>query len=255
MQPKIEDLNDLARQAGEILYSGYGQRHTLYHKGRIDIVTEYDRRSEALLIGQIHERFPTHAITAEESGQHAGLDGARWFIDPLDGTTNFAHGLPIFAVSIGYAEAGEMKLAVVYNPVHDEMYTAERGKGAWLNGEKLQVSETSELVQSLVTTGFAYADWITEANLVNFNAFQRLTQGVRRLGSAALDLCYLAAGRVDAYWEISVQPWDLAAGGLIAEEAGAIVTNFQGGPDYLTPPCSILAANPALYEKMRAGMQ
>jgi len=139
---------------------------------------------------------------------------------------------------------------VVYDPTRDEMFSAERGQGARLNGTPLQVSTVDELLQSLLTTGFAYENWVIETNLEHFARFQRLSQGVRRLGSAALDLCYVACGRVDGYWEVQVYPWDLAAGGLIAAEAGARVTNLQGGADYLTPPCSILAANPGLHGKM-----
>jgi myo-inositol-1(or 4)-monophosphatase len=250
MQPTLNDLQDFARQAGELLCGGYGRSHAALHKGRIDLVTEYDKRSEELLLGLVRRRFPGHTILSEESGRHVGGDEHLWIIDPLDGTTNFAHGLPIFGVSIAYADAQGVRLGVVYDPTRDEMFAAERGAGAWLNGERLQVSQTDELLQSLLTTGFAYENWVIEANLPHFNHFQRLTQGVRRLGSAALDLCCVAAGRVDGYWETQVQPWDLAAGGLIAAEAGALVTNLRGGPDYLTPTCSVLAANPTLHARM-----
>ncbi len=235
--------------------AGYGRAHAFTHKGRIDLVTEYDRRSEELLLGLVRERFADHSILSEESGIHAGSDGQMWYIDPLDGTTNFAHGLPVFCVSIGYADDQGMRLGVVFDPTRDEMYAAERGQGAWLNEDRLAVSSADELLQCLLTTGFAYENWVIETNLAHFSRFQRLTQGVRRLGSAALDLCYVAAGRLDGYWEASVYPWDLAAGGLIAAEAGALVTNLRGGPDYLTRPCSILAANPSLHAKMLAELQ
>lgn len=251
MDPTIADLQSFARQAGELLLSGYGRSHTIHHKGRIDLVTEYDRRAEELLLGLVQANFPGHSVLSEESGRHAGADGHLWYIDPLDGTTNFAHGLPIFAVSIGYADATGVRLGVVYDPTRDEMFHAERGQGAWLNEARLSVSPTEELLQSLLATGFAYENWVIEANLVHFTRMQRLSQGVRRLGSAALYLCYAAAGRVDGYWEVSVMPWDLAAGGLIAAEAGARVTTLRGGADYLTPPCSILCANPVLHEKMK----
>ncbi len=251
MIPTIADLQSFARQAGQLLCNGYGRQHAFHHKGRIDLVTEYDKRSEDLLLGLLHERFPQHSVLSEESGRHSGEDGLLWYIDPLDGTTNFAHGLPIFAVSIAFADAQGMRLGVVYDPTRDEMFHAERGQGAWLNEARLAVSRTDDLLQSLLTTGFAYENWVIETNLTHFNRLQRLSQGVRRLGSAALDLCYVASGRVDGYWEVSVQPWDLAAGGLIAAEAGALVTNLRGGVDYLSPPCSILCANPALHEKMR----
>jgi len=255
MQPTLADLQACARQAGEYLCKGYGLQHTFEHKGRIDLVTEYDKRSEEILLGMIRSRFPGHSILSEETGSHPGDEDHLWYIDPLDGTTNFAHGLPIFAVSIAYADRQGVRLGVVYDPTRDEMFSAERGFGAWLNGKPLRVSLTSNLLQSLLTTGFAYDDWVIDTNLKLFDRLQRLTQGVRRLGSAALDLCYVAAGRVDGYWEVSVQPWDLAAGGLIAAEAGALVTNLQGGPDYLTPPCHILAANPTLHAVLRQTIQ
>ena len=250
MHPTIDDIQSFARQAGELLLAGYGRSHEFRHKGRIDLVTEYDGRSEELLLGLIRANFPGHAIHSEESGKHSGSQGHLWYVDPLDGTTNFAHGLPVFSVSIGYADEQGVRLGVVYDPTRDEMFSAERGQGARLNGAPLQVSTVDELLQSLLTTGFAYENWVIETNLEHFARFQRLSQGVRRLGSAALDLCYVACGRIDGYWEVQVYPWDLAAGGLIAAEAGARVTNLQGGADYLTPPCSILAANPALHEKM-----
>jgi myo-inositol-1(or 4)-monophosphatase len=250
MHPDLTHLENLARQAGEILRGGYGQNPAITHKGRIDLVTDYDHRSDALLTREIHARFPGHTILAEESGVHAGLRDSVWYVDPLDGTTNYAHGLPYFSVSIAYACAGSVLLAAVYNPIYDEMFTAERGRGAWLNGEALHVSQTSELLQCILATGFAYTHEVIEANLANFAHFMRVTQGVRRLGSAALDLCCVASGRVDGYWEVSVQPYDIAAGGLIAAEAGARVTALDGSPGYLSTPCSILAANEGLYEKI-----
>ena len=250
MHPTIDDLQSFARQAGELLRAGYGRSHEFQHKGRIDLVTEYDRRSEELLLGLIRANFPGHAILSEESGKHTGSEGHLWYVDPLDGTTNFAHGLPVFSVSMAYADEQGVRLGVVYDPTRDEMFSAERGQGARLNGAPLHVSPVDELLQSLLTTGFAYENWVIETNLEHFARFQRLSQGVRRLGSAALDLCYVASGRVDGYWEVQVYPWDLAAGGLIAAEAGARVTSLQGGADYLTPPCSILAANPALHGRM-----
>jgi myo-inositol-1(or 4)-monophosphatase len=252
MHPTLADLQSFARRAGELLLAGAGRGHAASHKGRIDLVTEYDKRSEALLLGLVQQNFPGHAILSEESGNHAGSPGQMWYIDPLDGTTNFAHGLPVFAVSIGYADEAGMRLGVVYDPTRDELFSAERGQGAWLNQQRLHVSQVSDLLQCLLTTGFAYENWVIETNLAHFNRFQRLTQGVRRLGSAALDLCYVAAGRMDGYWEVSVYPWDLAAGGLIAAEAGAKVSDVHGDADYLTRPCSILAANPALHAAMLA---
>lgn len=253
-QPQLSDLIELARGAGEILRSGYGQRQTITHKGRIDLVTEYDRRSEAWMLEQLKARFPGHSIHAEESGKQTGSAESLWLIDPLDGTTNYAHGLPIFAVSIAYRFAGALTLGVVYNPIHDELYSAELGQGAQLNGKPIHCSDQATLLNSMLATGFAYDDWIIHTNLEHFVHFSKLTQGVRRLGSAALDLCYVGAGRLDGYWEIALQPYDSAAGGLIAREAGAVVSAIDGDADFQKPPCGVLAANPQLYPQLLAGL-
>ncbi len=251
MRPTLHDLEIIARQAGVILRAGYGQRHTIASKSHaIDLVTEVDRQSEAFLLESIRNRWPEHSILAEESGTHRGNSGL-WYIDPLDGTVNFAHGVPIFSVSIAYAENGIVRLGVVYDPMRDECFSAERGRGAFLNGQPLQVSQTDTLSRALLVTGFPYDTWENpDNNLDNFARFAVRSQGVRRLGSAALDLCYVAAGRFDGYWEIRLKPWDVAAGGLIASTAGALVTNLQGGKDYLSPPQSIVAANPTLHAQM-----
>jgi myo-inositol-1(or 4)-monophosphatase len=250
MQPTLGDLHDMARGAGEILRAGYGQNHTIQHKGRIDLVTEYDKRSEAYLVGQLHARFPGHTIFAEESGKTEGRADSIWYIDPLDGTTNYAHGFPAFAVSIAYMHAGVVRLGAIYDPLRDELFSAELERGAQLNGEPIHVSEPLDLLNSLLVTGFAYDDWVIHTNLEHFTRFSKLCQGVRRIGSAALDLAYIAAGRLDGYWEIALQPWDSAAGGLIAREAGAIVSAIDGDPNYLKPPCGVLAAPPNLYPVM-----
>lgn len=253
MKPALKDLEALARGAGDILRASFGQQLRIEHKGVIDLVTDVDHRSEAYLLNEIRQRFPGHKIVAEESGESAGADGQIWYIDPLDGTVNYAHGLPIFSVSIGFAEAGRMRLGVVYDPLRDECFSAQAGFGAWLNGEPLRVSETTALDRGLLVTGFPY-DIRTnpENNLDHYARFALRSQGVRRLGSAALDLCYVAAGRFDGYWEIRMNSWDIAAGGLIAEQAGARVTNLAGEADYISPPQSILAANPHLHPQMLA---
>jgi myo-inositol-1(or 4)-monophosphatase len=253
MQPTLSDLERLARQAGEILRLGYEQEHQVDYKGTIDLVTEVDHQSEDLLLGEIQRLFPGHQIVSEEIGLVPGRAGEEWFVDPLDGTVNYAHGIPIFTVSIGYAHDGVVTLGVVYDPMRDELFAAERGKGAHLNRHSLQVSKATELQRSLLVTGFPYDTWSSPRNnLVYFSRFTKVSQGVRRLGSAALDLCYVAAGRVEGYWEVSIKPWDVAAGGLIATEAGAIVTNLDGKADYIVPPCSLLAAPPALHSQMKA---
>jgi len=251
MLPELNDLVDMACRAGEILRAGYGLEHQIRHKGLVDLVTEVDHQSEKLLIDSIRQKFPGHRILAEESGALEGSQEHCWYIDPLDGTLNYAHGLPIFCVSIAYAYRGEVRLGVVYDPTRDQSFQAERGSGAYLGEERLRVSPTTEMIQSLLVTGFPYDAWENRNNnLDHFSRFTRLSQGVRRLGSAALDLCYIAAGWLDGFWEISISPWDIAAGGLICEEAGGIVTKLSGDRDYLTPPCSVLAANPILHPHM-----
>ncbi len=251
MKPTLNDLERLARGAGQILRDGYSKEHTVHYKGTIDLVTEIDHASEAFLIGEIQSQFPDSHIIAEESGETAGENEGVWFIDPLDGTVNYAHHIPVFCVCIAYAVKGIVTLGAVYDPLLDEMFTAERGKGAFLNGKQIHASETTELQKSLLVTGFPYDTWDTK--LDNFKYFERLakkTQGVRRLGSAGLDGCYVAAGRFDGFWEFALRPWDIAAAGLIAEEAGARVTKIDGTTEYLSAPISIIAAAPGVYEKI-----
>lgn len=252
MKPTLLDMEQLARDAGAILRDGYSKEHTVQYKGVIDLVTETDHASEAFLLGEIQARFPGGHILAEESGATDGINGDIWYIDPLDGTVNYAHHIPIFSVSIAFAVDGVLTLAAVYDPMRDEMFTAERGAGAFLNGKRMKVSATTELGKSLLVTGFPYDTWNTE--LDNFKYFERLgkkTQGVRRLGSAALDLCYVAAGRFDGFWEFKLKAWDIAAGGLIAAEAGATVTATDGSADFLKP-LTILASTPGIHEQIRA---
>ncbi|HEX9331336.1 MAG TPA: inositol monophosphatase family protein [Anaerolineales bacterium] len=251
MQPTLSYLENLARQAGAILRSGYDKEHQVGYKGVIDLVTEVDHLSEKFLLGEVQKDFPDHHIFSEESGIIQGNDEQVWYIDPLDGTVNYAHNIPIFCVSIAYASRGVLNLGAVYDPMRDEMFLAERGKGTHLNGRSLRVSSATELQKSLLVTGFPYNAWNTpQDNFANFVKFGKLSQGVRRLGSAALDLCYVAAGRFDGYWEMSLNPWDVAAGGLISEEAGARVTNVKGEDDYISPPQSVIACTPGIYERM-----
>jgi myo-inositol-1(or 4)-monophosphatase len=256
MKPALSYLEALARQAGAILCAYFGQQLVIDHKGVIDLVTEADRSSESYIMGEIQQHFPNHRIVAEESGVTQGLDDQVWYVDPLDGTVNFAHGLPIYSISLAYAQGGVMEFGVVYDPSRDECFSAARGRGAWLNGQPICVSQTLELDQSLLVTGFPY-DIRTNPinNLENYTRFALRSQAVRRLGSAALDLCYVGMGRFDGYWEIRLNPWDVAAGGLIATEAGGRVTNLSGGEDYLSVPQSILAANPSIHQKMLAVLQ
>ena len=251
MQPALSYLENLAREAGGILRAGYNKEHQVGYKGVIDLVTEVDHQSEAFLLGEVQKNFPGHHILSEETGIIQGSDEHIWYIDPLDGTVNYAHHIPIFCVSIAYASRGTLVLGAVYDPMRDEMFTAERGVGAYLNGRPSRVSSAADLQKSLLVTGFPYNAWDTpQDNFANFVKFGKLSQGVRRLGSAALDLCYVAAGRFDGFWELALNPWDVAAGGLICEEAGARVTNVDGGADYLSAPQSVIACTPGIHSRM-----
>ncbi len=251
MKPTLLDLERLARGAGSILRDGYNKEHQISYKGVIDLVTEIDHASESFLIKEIQTHFQDSHILAEESGETKGGSEGIWYVDPLDGTVNYSHHIPVFCVSIAYAFDGIVILGAVYDPLRDEMFSAERGKGAFLNGKPIHASNTTELQKSLLVTGFPYDTWNTDKdNFRNFEKLAKMTQGVRRLGSAALDGCYVAAGRFDAFWELTLKPWDIAAAGLIAEEAGARVTAKDGKPDYISAPQSIIAAAPGIYQQM-----
>jgi myo-inositol-1(or 4)-monophosphatase len=253
--PSLPDLINIARQAGDVLRDCFGQNMRVDHKGIIDLVSEADHQSEQLLLGFIRQHFPGDHIVAEESGDLAGDSDQSWFIDPLDGTVNYVHGVPIYSVSIAYAEKGKLRLGVVYDPSRDECFSAELGGGAWLNDEPIHPASASDLDQALLVTGFPY-DVRTnpDNNLDHYVYFALHSQGVRRLGSAALDLCYVACGRLDGFWELRLNAWDVAAGGLIAREAGAVVTNLAGSQDFISPPQSILAANATLHALMLHGV-
>jgi len=253
--PTLEDVIQLAKQAGEIVADAFGGALNIHHKGRIDLVTEVDHRSEEFIVSQIHQRWPQHSILAEESGQINGQGEQCWYIDPLDGTINYAHALPIFSVSIAYAERGHIKLAAVYDPSRDELFCSEAGKGARLNNQPLRVSQISELVDSLLVTGFPYSHDREKNNLDNFSHFFYKVQAVRRLGSAALDICYVAAGRIDGYWQLESHAWDVAAGALISKEAGATITTIDGKEDFFKPPYGIIVANPHIHPKMLSVLQ
>ncbi len=221
----------------------FRRRVKIEYKGEADLVTEADRNSEALVVGRIRELFPTHTILGEESGSLAASQvgsgsgtnaGYHWYVDPLDGTTNFAHGYPVFCVSLGleHTDAGVAKrvAGVVYDPTRDELFSAELGRGAYLNGVKTNVSVTSRLADSLIATGFPSQKRHKNPNIYFYHQLTLKTHGVRRAGSAALDLCYVACGRYDGFWEFNLNPWDTAAGALMVQEAGGTITNFAGGP-------------------------
>jgi myo-inositol-1(or 4)-monophosphatase len=253
MKPKITDLENLAFGAGKILKEGYGSNFQIDMKGKIDLVTEIDRRSEDYLVGAIRSQFPSHKVITEERGVIQGENSQVWYIDPLDGTVNYAHGVPIFSVSIAYMENNQVVMGAVYDPMQAELYVAERGQGTRLNGRLLRVSKASVLDQSLLVTGFPY-DMHTNPvnNLDHYANFALRSRGVRRLGSAAIDLAYVAAGRFDGFWEIRIHNWDIAAGSLLVEEAGGKVTDLRGGPDFISAEPSILASNGRIHDQMLA---
>jgi len=250
MEVSLDFVTRLAKDAGQILCEGLDDVHTLDYKGPTNIVTEVDKKSEDFIVGRINKTFQGHTIVAEESGKTQGDRGKYWYIDPIDGTSNYARGLPMFAVSIAYEEDGKMQLGCIYDPVRDECYCAERGKGAWLNQKKIHVSRVNRLIEAMLVTGFPYDIHKEYNNLDNFSRIIKEVQVVRRLGSAALDQAYVAAGRLDAYWEIGVGPWDIAAGTLIIEEAGGKITALNGTADFMKPPYAILASNGLLHEKL-----
>ncbi|MBI3161143.1 MAG: inositol monophosphatase [Chloroflexi bacterium] len=257
MPPTLADIERLARDAGDILRDGYNKEHQVTYKSEIDLVTEVDHASEKFLIEQIQTHFPGGHIVAEESGETKGSGEGLWYIDPLDGTVNYSRHIPMFCVCIAYAVSegaslsANLRLGAVYDPLRDELFSAERGKGAFLNGKPIRASRATELSKSLLVTGFPYDTWNTKRdNFKNFEKLAKMTQGVRRLGSAALDGCYVAAGRFDGFWELTLRPWDVAAAGLIAEEAGARVTTTNGQSDYISSPQSIIAAAPGIYEQL-----
>ena len=249
-QPQLEQIIQWAKEAGAIALDGINAAHNVALKGKTDLVTEIDYKIEKHLINAIQSNFPSHAILAEESGAVNGKDGDRWYIDPLDGTINYAHRIPLYGVSIAWESAGVLQMGVVYDPSHDECFYAQRGVGAWLNGEPLHVSHTSNMEQSLHTTAFVRQDGIFERNVRIFAHLSRHTFGVRRMGCASLELCYVSCGRVDSYWEQGINAWDIAAAALIVEEAGGIITTPTGSPDYFKQPYAILAAAPGIHAQM-----
>ena len=238
-----------ARRAGEVILRQINHVHQLEvaEKGRNDFVTRVDQMAEEAIIEVIRDHYPDHAIIAEESGQ-SGDHAVQWIIDPLDGTTNYLHGFPVFAVSIGVMESGELHHGVVYDPLRQEIFSASRGQGAQLDGRRIRVSKQTTLKGALIATGFPYRT--TEDHMDRYLAMLRevmiATAGVRRPGSAALDLCYLAAGRVDGFWELGLRKWDVAAGALIIREAGGRVSDFQGTDDFLESG-NIVGGTPKVY--------
>lgn len=240
---------DIARDAGGLVLEHFQGPQQISYKRRSDLVTEADRRSEELIVKRLHSHYPEHDIVGEEGGGRRTNADYCWYVDPLDGTTNFAHGFPVFCVTLGLARRGEVIAGVVYDPTRQELFTAERGAGAFLNDQRLSVSKTTKLAESLLATGFPpFAD-NHDLNIQFYFWFTMLSHGIRRAGSAALDLCSVAAGRFEGFWELKLNPWDKAAGSLLVTEAGGRVTDVFGGPFRLLGD-EIFASNGLVHDQM-----
>jgi myo-inositol-1(or 4)-monophosphatase len=242
----------VAKAAGQLLRDRLGTKIEVAHKGVINIVTDVDMASERLIREAIATHYPRHQVLAEEGGLTEGASDYRWIIDPLDGTINYAHGYPVFCVSIALEYRGETVLGVVYDPLREELFAAERGTGAWLNNRRIRVSEVGDLQHSLLSTGFPYDIGTSKLNnLDHWANFAMRAQALRRDGAAALDLCYVACGRVDGFWELSLNPWDVAAGALMVAEAGGRVTDFAGG-SFSNYTSQVIASNGLIHDQMIA---
>jgi myo-inositol-1(or 4)-monophosphatase len=251
MNPFLQAAIEIAREAGAILRAGYEAPKEIEYKGEVDLITDSDRRSEELVVSRLRERFPDHAIVAEEGGRREAANARYcWHVDPLDGTTNFAHGYPCFCVSLGLLEDGEPVVGAVLNPVYDELFTAARGEGAFLNNRPIRVSSVPSLSQSLVATGFPTHHRKKSANINYYWEFTLRSHGVRRDGAAALDLCAVACGRFDGFWEFGLKSWDTAAGTILVREAGGMITDIDGKP--FQPGARVLiASNGKIHGEMR----
>jgi myo-inositol-1(or 4)-monophosphatase len=241
---------EAAIKSGAFIKDSVGKVKRISYKGRINIVTDVDRKAEDIIIKKIKAAFPDHSILSEERGPTRGRSQFKWVVDPLDGTTNFAHGFPFFSVSIALEEEGRIILGVIYDPMRNELFFAERQKGAYLDKKRIAVSAKRRLRDSFLVTGFAYN--IKEAadnNVGNFENFLMRALAIRRVGSAAIDFAYVACGRFDGYWELNLHPWDCAAGALIVEEAGGKVTRLDGGP-YSHYDRDVLASNGLIHKQM-----
>lgn len=249
MENYLDIAVEIAREAGALLSELSKRPHEISYKRRSDLVTEADRRSEALIIDRLRRHFPEHAVVAEEGGGQKTASDYCWYVDPLDGTTNFAHGFPVYCVSLGLTYRGEVIAGVVYDPTRDELFTAERGSGASLNGRRLSVSKNPDLSESLMATGFPPFASNHDLNIQFFFKLTHLSHGIRRAGAAALDLCSVAAGRFEGFWELKLNPWDKAAGSLIVQEAGGRISDLTGGPFNLLRD-EIVASNGLIHDSM-----
>jgi len=251
--------SEIAREAGALLKDFYEKGVKTEYKGDVDLVTEADRASEALIKRRLAEAFPEHGIYGEEGTRERMSGEYRWYVDPLDGTTNFAHGFPVFCVVLGLElrapgladdEDGEMVAGVIYDPLRDELFVAERGRGAWLNERQIHVSKAKQLQEALTATGFPSQKRHKSPNVHFYQEITLRSHGVRRAGSAALDLAYVACGRLDGYWEFNLNPWDTSAGYLLVEEAGGTVTHFDGGK-FTLDSREVLATNGLIFEELK----
>mgnify|MGYP000910364109 FL=1 len=242
---------EIAREAGALAKGYFDRRVPFELKGEFDLVTEADRNSEKLIVSRLRERLPSHDIVGEEGGGHLTGSEYRWYVDPVDGTTNFAHVFPVWAVSMGLERAGEMVAGVIYDPTRDEMFAAERGGGATLNGSPIRVSRAARLDDALVATGFPSRKRHANVNIHFYYELAMRTHGVRRAGAAAIDLAYVASGRLDAFWEFGLNSWDMAAGLLIVEEAGGAISDMRGGRATLDGP-HLLTDNGVVHEEILA---
>jgi myo-inositol-1(or 4)-monophosphatase len=247
-------LAEIAREAGALLMDYFRQHVKVEYKGEADLVTVADRASEALIRDRLRQRWPSFDILGEEGGlQDTGSD-YRWYVDPLDGTTNFAHGFPVFCVSMGLDYQGNRIAGVIYDPTRNELFAAEQGSGAYLNQQRIHVSKTANLAECLVATGFPSHKRHKNPNIFFYHQISLHTHGVRRAGSAALDLCYVACGRLDGFWEFNLNSWDTAAGVLIIQEAGGKVSDFKGGPFQLDSR-ETLASNGLVHQALLNEME
>ncbi len=245
----LNPMQAMAREAGALLMRYFHEHVQIEYKGDVDLVTVADRESEKLILERIRKQFPTHDVIGEEGARIETGSDYKWYVDPLDGTTNFAHGYPVFCVSLGVESRGQRVAAVVYDPTRDEMFAAEKGSGARLNDKTINVSTTSNLAQSLISTGFPSKKRHKNPNIHFYHQLTLRSHGVRRAGSAALDLCNVASGRFDGFWEFNLNPWDTAAGVLLVEEAGGKVTDFSGG-EFDIASHETLAANNLIHSSL-----
>jgi myo-inositol-1(or 4)-monophosphatase len=246
----LEKAVEIAREAGALLANYFERRVAFELKGEFDLVTEADRSSERLVVEKLRSYFPSHSIVAEEGGGHVGSSDYRWYVDPLDGTTNFAHSFPMFNVTLALERSGEVIAGVILDPLRQEAFTAERGGGAYLNNRRIHVSNTRRLSESLASTGFPSRKRSHNVNIHFYYQLAMLSHGVRRTGSAALDLAYVACGRLDFFWEFGLKPWDQAAGVLLVEEAGGRISDMNGQSHSITGSDHVLADNSVLHEEV-----